>query len=487
VPLVSTTTRQGLLPWADRAIGERVDRAVAAHHRRRLAKIGRLELLDPPIGGWAAGEPPPRVGNALEVLIDGAEAFPRIASELRAAESHVYLTGWYVSPDFALTREGEPTVFRNLLAELADRVDVRVLLWAGAPLPLFRPSRRDVRQVRQALAEAGIRCALDSRERPMHCHHEKTIVIDDRVAFVGGIDVTSQDGDRYDTSDHPARAQPGWHDVTTYFRGPAVGDVADHFRLRWREVTNEPFPSPSAPEEAGSVEVQIVRTVPEGIYDALPRGDFRILESYIRAFRSAERLIYIENQFLWAREIYEILREKLRSAPSDDFRIVAVLPAKPNNGDDDTRGALAELIEADGDRGRFLACTLYARANGVADPVYVHAKVAVVDDRWLTVGSANLNEHSLFNDTEMNVVTHNAGLARETRLRLWAEHLELPQAEIDGDPAEVVERYWKPISEGQLARRRAGEPLTHRLVLLPHVSRSSGRLMGPLQGLLVDG
>jgi phosphatidylserine/phosphatidylglycerophosphate/cardiolipin synthase-like enzyme len=484
---VPTRTGQGLVPWADRAIGDRVDRVVAAHHRRRLAKIDQLESRDPPAGGWAAGDPPPRFGNGLEVLIDGSEAFPKIAAELRAAESHVYMTGWYVSPDFALTREGEPTILRNLLAELAGRVDVRVLLWAGAPLPLFRPSRRDVREVRQALAEAGIRCALDSRERPMHCHHEKTIVIDDRVAFVGGIDVTSQDGDRYDTSEHPARAQIGWHDVTTCLRGPAVADVADHFRMRWREVTNEPFPSPSHPDEVGSVDVQVVRTVPEGIYDACPRGDFRILESYLRAFRSAERLIYIENQFLWSREIYEVLCEKLRTAPNDDFRIVAVLPAKPNSGGDDTRGALAELIEADGDRGRFLACTLFARANGVADPIYVHAKVAVVDDRWLTIGSANLNEHSLFNDTEMNVVTHDAGLAREARLRLWAEHLELPQTKIDGEPAEIVERYWKPISEEQLARRRAGEPLTHRLVLLPHVSRSSGRLMGPLQGLLVDG
>ena len=482
-----TGTGQGLLPRADQAIGDLVARTFAAHHRRRLAKIARLGALDPPPGGWAAGGPPPRRGNSLEVLVDGAEAFPRIASELRVAESHVYMTGWYVSPDFALTRVGEPIVLRNLLAELADRVDVRVLLWAGAPLPLFRPSRRDVRRVRQALAEAGIRCALDARERPMHCHHEKTIVIDDRVAFVGGIDITSQDGDRYDTREHPSRAQVGWHDVTTCLRGPAVGDISDHFRLRWREVTNEPFPPPTAPDEAGEVQVQIVRTVPEKVYDTLPRGDFRILESYLRAFRSAERLIYIENQFLWSREITEVLCEKLRSVSSDDFRIVALLPSKPYSGSDDTRGALAELVEADRGCGRFLACTLYARANGVADPVYVHAKVAVIDDRWLTIGSANLNEHSLFNDTEMNVVTHDPGLARDTRLRLWAEHLELPRKEIEGQPEEVVDRYWKPISEEQLARRRAGEPLTHRLVLLPHVSRSAGRLLGPLQGLLVDG
>ena len=106
--------------------------------------------------------------------------------------------------------EGAPLVLRNLLAELAERLDVRVLVWAGAPLPLFRPSRRRVKRMRDELTQGTrIQCELDSRERPLHCHHEKTIVIDDRVAFVGGIDLTPEDGDRFDLSDHPARATVG--------------------------------------------------------------------------------------------------------------------------------------------------------------------------------------------------------------------------------------------------------------------------------------
>ena len=471
----------------DRALGDRVAETVAAHHRRRLAKIGWLPALDAPPGGWADGEPLPRAGNALEVLVDGAEALPRIADELARAQSHVYLTGWYVSPDFGLTRGGHPVVLRNLLGDLARRVEVRVLLWAGAPVPLFRPSRRDVREVASELKKAGVRCALDSLERPLHCHHEKTIVVDDRVAFVGGMDLTAEDGDRFDTRTHPARAQVGWHDVTTCFRGPAVADVSAHFRFRWKEVTKEDLPAAGPSEQVGPVELQIIRTVPEHVYEACPRGDFRILESYVRALRAAERLIYLENQFLWSHEIVEILCGKLRSPPSDEFRLVVLLPAKPYSGGDDTRGALAELVEADSDEGRFVACTLVARAGEVLDPVYVHAKVGIVDDEWLTVGSANLNEHSLFNDTEMNVVTYDPGLARETRVRLWAEHLELPPSELEGDPVELVDRRWKPVAEEQLARRKAGEPLTHRLVLLPHVSRRSARLLGPLQGLLVDG
>ncbi|HEY4976132.1 MAG TPA: phospholipase D family protein [Gaiellaceae bacterium] len=473
---------------ADRRLGAAASRAAASHHRRRLERIGWLEALDPAAGGWAAGEPQPRPGCSLEFLIDGAEALPRMVAELERAESHVHIAGWYFTPGFALTRDAEPTILRNLLAELAERVEVRVLVWAGAPLPLKRLSRATVRRMRESLCHGTqIHCELDAKERPMHCHHEKTIVIDDRVAFVGGIDLTSEGGDRFDSSAHPARGEISWHDASAQIAGPAVADVAEHFRMRWREVTGEELDQPGAVARAGKVELQIVRTVPERIYTAKPRGDFSILESYLRALRSAERLIYLENQFLWSPEIASILQDKLLRPPSDDFRLLLVLPAKPVGGGDDTRGMLGELVEADAGAGRLLACALFARSGRLADPVYVHAKIGIVDDAWLTVGSANLNEHSLFNDTEMNVVTHDAALARQTRLRLWSEHLELPSKKLAGDPAQVIDDYWKPISKEQLERRHAGQPPTHRLVRLPHVSKRSERLLGPVQGLLLDG
>ena len=477
---------------ADAMLGESVAKGVASHHRRRLQRVGWGRALDPPEGLWAEGDPPQRSGCSIEILVDGEEALPRIAKEIAKAQSHVWLAGWQFAPSFALRRDGTPTVLRNLLAELAERVDVRVLVWAGAPLPVFRPSRRAVRSMREELCRGtNIHCALDSLERPLHCHHEKTIVIDDRVAFVGGIDLTAESGDRFDSSDHRARAAVGWHDVSTRIEGPAVADVSAHFRMRWREVTGETLRPPIQPADdfprAGARTVQIVRTIPENVYQAEPRGDFRILESYVRALRSAQSFIYLENQFLWSHEITTLLRQKLELPPRDSFRIVLVLPAKPNSGGDDTRGALAELIAADNGRGRLLACTLYARHGSLADPIYVHAKVGIVDDRWLTVGSANLNEHSLFNDTEMNVVCHDQDVVRSTRLRLWAEHLELAEKTIDSDPRAVIDAHWRPIAEEQLARRQAGQPLNHRLVQLPHLSRRSERLLGPLQGLLVDG
>src|SRR3954454_13425350 len=124
---------------------------------------------------------------------------------------------------------GTPTL-DALLIELAERVDVRVLLWAGPPLPVFRPTRKMMKSIQARLmAGSKVRSVLDARERTMHCHHEKTIVVDDEVAFVGGIDLSDLAGDRWDRNVHPPRGATGWHDVATRLRGPVVTDVAQHF------------------------------------------------------------------------------------------------------------------------------------------------------------------------------------------------------------------------------------------------------------------
>jgi len=483
--MLQNLTVADLLGRVDSALGNGLERLTTTHHRRRLRRIGWLRALDAPPGGWAESDPPPRPGNELEVIVDGADALPQIADVIERARSHVWLAGWHFSPDFRLRGEG-PTL-RELLAEVAERVEVRVLAWAGAPLPLFHPDRSEVRDVRAELTTGTrVRCALDARERPLHCHHEKLVIVDGETAFVGGIDLTTLAGDRFDSTTHPQRPGLGWHDATTRLRGPALADVADHFRLRWHEVTGESLAAGDPPGRAGEVEVQVVRTVPESIYDSLPRGDFRILESYLRALHSAERLIYLENQFLWSPEIVNVLAHKLRSPPTDDFRLLVILPGKPKSGAEDTRGQIGVLVDADQGEGRFLACTLHQRGEG-GRPVYAHAKIGVVDDQWLTVGSANLNEHSLFNDTEMNVVVHDPALAQGTRLRLWAEHLECDPGELEGGPAQIVDTIFRPRGEEQLARRRRGEALTHKLVKLPERSRRSARVLGPLSGFLVDG
>jgi phosphatidylserine/phosphatidylglycerophosphate/cardiolipin synthase-like enzyme len=283
------------------------------------------------------------------------------------------------------------------------------------------------------------------------------------------------------------RGRLGWNDSSSCVRGPAVGDVAAHLAARWREVTGEHVEDTAPPAAAGEVELQVVRTVPDKAYDFLPQGDFRSLEAYTRALRSARKLVDLKSQFLWSAQVVEILAGKLRAPPSDEFRVVVLLPAKPNNGADTTRGQLGVLADADNGERRFLATTISARSGGLSGTLYVHAKIGIVDDNWLTVGSANLNEHSFFNDTEMNVVTCDPRLARDTRLRLWAEHLERRIEDVSGEPAQVIDELWRPLAREQLERRHRGEPLTHRLQELPGVSRRAMALLGPLHNLLVDG
>ena len=476
----------------DQLVGDGIEAAVRVKHRRRLTKLGWQRLFEPlGPGVFAAGEPAPRPDCSLEVLIDGANAFPLMAEAISQAESFVHITGWHVAPGFEVVRGHEHGAIGVLLAEMAEKVDVRVLVWSGSPVPAFHPTRGEVGKALENLTHrTGIQAQGDPREHPLHCHHEKTIVIDGQLAFVGGMDLTNSAGDRYDTQAHPARRRLGWHDVATRLRGPAVADVNDHFRLRWRELTGEDLPAVAPPPPAGNSTVQVVRTVAEDMYDEVPHGDFRVFESYVRALRSAQKLIYLENQFLWAPELVDIIADKLRHPPTPEFRVVVLLPAKANNGAEDTRGQTRVLIDADDGGGRFLAATIRSMSatRDRADPLYVHAKVAVVDDRWLIVGSANLNAHSLFNDTEMCVVTDDAELARATRIRLWAEHLECDETDLhDIATATVVDDRWRPTAHEQLERVRAGAPPTHRLLELPGASRRSARLLGPLSGLMDDG
>ena len=479
----------GWLRHGDRVVGEMVEGVSLRHHRRRLSKLGHERSFQPPPGGslWAAGDPPPRAGNALDVLIDGEEVLPAIAAAIRGARDHVHIAAWSITPQFALTRGTDAVVVRDLLGDAAQEVDVRVLLWAGAPVPVIRPDRRDVRRDRDALtAGTRVKVALDAREHPIHTHHEKIVVVDDAVAFVGGLDLTDRDGDRYDRRIHPERGRLGWHDLAFRIRGPLVADVARHFNARWSAVSGEPLPEPAATDSAGEVEAQFVRTLPERLYPFAPKGEFRILESYRRALGAAERLVYIENQFLWAPEIVELLAAKLERPPRDDFRVVVLLPSQANQGQDDTRGMLAMLEDADAGAGRLVASTITALKDDRVERIYVHAKAAIVDDRWLTIGSANLNARGLYNDGEANVVTHDPGLARDTRLRLWSEHLECSMAEVEGDPAEVIDRLWRPRAREERRRAERGEPRTHRLIELPASSYRVSRVLAALDGAIVD-
>jgi phosphatidylserine/phosphatidylglycerophosphate/cardiolipin synthase-like enzyme len=115
----------------DDAVGTGLERLVRAHHRRRLRRHGWARAYDPPADGslWCVGDPPPRAGNAVEALVDGELALGRLAADIAAATESVHLAGWHFDPGFELVRDGPP--LRALLAETAERVDVRLLAWAA--------------------------------------------------------------------------------------------------------------------------------------------------------------------------------------------------------------------------------------------------------------------------------------------------------------------------------------------------------------------
>ena len=434
---------------------------------------------------------PPRDGCAVEVLVDGALALPRSPTRspepARTSTSRAG-TSRPASPSVATER---PVVLRNLLAEVAERADVRVLAWAGAPLPVFRPSRRERPAgwtlcrghphpvcARLTRAAAALPPREDRRRR--------------RPGRVRRRDRPHRRERRPLRLEPSTRRGPGSAGTTSAraSSGPRVADVAAHFRMRWREVTGEALPASRRPTEAGGrrTTVQIVRTIPERIYDAVPGRR-------LRDPRVVSRRAAVGDVVRLPREPVPLVAGD-RGGAAREARAPADRPTSGScscsrrsraSGADDTRGHARRARR--GRRRGGPAPRLHAlRARGRARrPVYVHAKVGIVDDRWLTIGSANLNEHSLFNDTEMNVVTHDERLARSTRLRLWAEHLELAK------PSRTAIR---PRSSTALAADGGGAAAaaTSRLCrsrtgssLLPGVSARSGRLLGPLQGLLVDG
>ena len=223
------------------------------------------------------------------------------------------------------------------------------------------------------------------------------------MAFVGGIDLTALQGDRLDASRAPAP-----HLARLARRGGPPAGPGRRRRRRafpgaWHEITGEQLPRPAPPPAAGDRDVQVLRTVPERTYRFAPRGEFTILEAYLRALRSAERLIYLENQFLWSPEVVDVLADKLPGPRARTSASSLLLPAKPNNGADTTRGQLGRLA---GRRRRCRPAAGHhdhrAHAGGGAGlrPRQGGGRRRPLAD----IGSANLNEHSLFNDTEMNVL-----------------------------------------------------------------------------------
>ncbi|GAC1384377.1 MAG: phospholipase D-like domain-containing protein [Ktedonobacteraceae bacterium] len=346
-------------------------------------------------------------------------------------------------------------------------VDVKVLLW-GCP-ELF--SHYSPKTAHEQLTRAGVTCILDTSARgllhhPIESLHQKITIVDGTSAFVGGLDPLIERGgefDRWDTHVHEfatplRRTHEGtsphpWHDVHALIEGTAVGDVEYNFRQRWNEVVQRHHwenallvpEHLSIPAVKSTSMVQIARTIPQHTYDFTTTGIQGIVQQYINALRNAHHFIYLENQYLWLRAYtgidlpftepdspdMELLLREMGGALRRRVTIVIILPDRPNVGRALTDASLQRLrsqapeaIE-EGRLQVFCLATSHREDGEHYRPIYVHAKVAILDDLWTTIGSANLNNRGMRDDTEMNVATLDAEAARNLRMQLMAEHLGL--------------------------------------------------------------
>ncbi|HEX5370643.1 MAG TPA: phospholipase D family protein [Dehalococcoidia bacterium] len=414
---------------------------------------------------WSVNEPrwspygtPPRLHNRLMPLIDGETFLERLYAEIASAGEYVYIAGWCLTPHLPLLRASTSHIIDSrlvtVLGQASGRVPVRVLLWGGAPF-VIHPTSDYVEQVAKTLTnEAGgdLICPLDDTATWSHTHHQKAIVVDGQWASVGGIDLTTYSGDRWDQRGHRLRAGVNWHDAAMSIEGELVADVESNFRQRWLAVTGDgSLPSVQPRVDATwSTPAQVLRTIPAGDYDFAQDGEYDFHHSYLELLQRSRRFVYLESQYLWSPEVMDALLDLVKQPPSPSFRIVIVLPARATSGKWDNDKHVEALREVDGGRNIVEVYSLYTSGPTSGErpfryrPVYVHAKLAIVDDEWLIVGSANLNDRSLHSDSEIGVLAHDADLARKLRLDLWSEHLNRRPQDLEArDVTDVVDSEWR--------------------------------------------
>jgi phosphatidylserine/phosphatidylglycerophosphate/cardiolipin synthase-like enzyme len=419
------------------------------------------------------------VGNLVRVHVDGAAYFARLHELLSGLGpgDWVYLTDWRIDATRRLVGPG--TQLGPLLARLArDGVAIRGLVWRSHTA-LVRMNQDANRVLATVVNRAGGQLVADQRVRRFGSHHQKLLVVhlpnDPRrcVGFVGGIDLSRGRGDSqdHDGDDDPVRIdprygrRPPWHDVQLEVHGPAVLDIDLTFQERWEDTTPADRRNPlramwrrlsheprrrellarrPLPPPVGSQAVQVLRTYParHRVIPFAPDGERSIARAYQKALRRARALVYIEEQYLWGTLVAEQLAAALRATPA--LRMIIVVPRHPDR-DGRIYGraaraaqwrAIQRLLTAGGPR-----VAVYDLENERGTPIYVHAKLVVIDDVWAMVGSANLNRRSWTHDSEVACAVLDqdrdprrpadpAGLgdgarvfARDLRLRLWREHL----------------------------------------------------------------
>lgn len=377
------------------------------------------------------------------LLVDGAAYFSALRAALGQARERVFILGWDIRSEVSL----DPLDTMEPLGQFLDRLvrerpelEVCLLIWDWA-LPYSIDRELFPQWSLGLLTHPRVRFELDPEHPLGGCQHEKLVVIDGSLAFCGGIDLTAG---RWDTPSHhldePVRALPAdkpmppFHDVEIVAEGRVAAAAEELARERWMRVTGEVLPA-SAPRGSAcwpeavepwwhDVEVGIVRTRPE--WNGM-RAAREVAAFYEAAVDAAAHTLYIENQYLTVETLARRIAARL--AEPDGPEVVILTPERCEGVVEtavmDVGRARCVQIMREADR--FGRLRIMAPKVG-GEPINLHSKLVVVDDRWFSAGSANLANRSMGLDTEINMVIEARGAparAAVTRVRdtLLAEHL----------------------------------------------------------------
>jgi phosphatidylserine/phosphatidylglycerophosphate/cardiolipin synthase-like enzyme len=381
----------------------------------------------------ASGRYPARPGNRVSSFIDGEQIARRLGQAIGEARHSVWLTVAFCSNDF-LFPDGLGPLFDVLDRAVARGLDVRLLVWRQTLET--RPSHRifgGSPEHRELLARRGscFKIRWDKASGPF-CQHQKSWVFDagrpSEIAFVGGMNLTS--------------VALTLHDVYLELAGPAAADVSHNFIERWNEASERhaadgswacdgsdelPYPAGRS-EPRGESIVQIQRMLDPSRYGP-DRVERSILEQYERAIDAARRTIYLENQAI---PVPEVARPLLK-AVQRGIDVVLLVPAVPEDyvfeaRHDPKEASRFEGIEALGRHPNFTLAGVAEVRDGKRRAAYVHAKMMLIDDVWMTAGSCNLHPFSLNGHSELNAAVWDPAVTRDLRCRLFAQHLGIDTA-----------------------------------------------------------
>lgn len=404
-----------------------------------------------------------RVATAAKfsTIIDGADYFRVLRESLERAERLVMLVGWDFdfeiemlpgeSDEDGIAPDGLPNQMGPFLDALVDRnpdLEIYLLKWSGGAL--IAPGRALPAARIKLLSPAQVHLAFDGHHPIGASHHQKIAVIDDSLAFCGGIDVT--DG-RWDTRDHKAEnplrqlkngeiAQP-WHDVATVMSGPAAAALSGLCRIRWERAEGAPLDEPFQPgqdrwpdtlkPQFRNIPVAIARTEPP----TRKRPVIAEIEAlYLDSIRAAKKVIYLESQYFASDEIAQAIAARLQEPDGPEVIVINPRAAQGAIEDEAMHVTRSRFIRALAGQDRFDRFRILYPVNAAGEDIYVHAKVSIIDDAFLRVGSSNIDRRSMGFDTECDVAVLGESEAdrqtiRDMRDDLLAEHL-------GHDPAEVA-------------------------------------------------